>query len=996
MNTSSRIELFGGLKLHSNNDSLSRLPSQKAGVLLAYLALSSGKPQPREHLIDLLWPDLELDAGRNNLSTLLSLLRRALEPKPTPVGSVLLADRQAITLNPLGVTTDVGEFEALLQRASRATDTETRLSLLTQAAALVTGELLPGLYEDWVLKARSRYAELHTKTLRQTAHLLLDLGRGEEAQENASLALQLDACDSEACELSMKAVASLGKPELSLQAFARLEKALLSDLGVKPDAKTQALSERIRREPETFLLSPEKGEGLPSPQHVFAKTPSLALPSDAHAPQTSDFFQEEKDKEEVASRLPLPLTRFFGREQECADLNALLCNPTTRLVTLLGAGGTGKTRLAMEMARQIAPHYRGRLWFISLADIPSSSLIPMLLLAALELPSPQGDPMDAIVASLSKAPSVLVLDNMEHLLTDEETKAENPRWMGARSTIRRLLERVPGLVCLVTSRQSLNLEGEQEYALPPLAIPANNTLAHLQDCASVALYVDRAQKAKADFVLTAHNAEAIATLCRRLEGMPLALEMASAWIKTLPPARMLERLEHQLDILVSRRRDLPARQQSLRATCEWSYEQLPLRLQRAFSTLSVFRGGWSLEGAEALIGKDALHTLTELQGRSLVIGTEGDEESRYRLLEPLREFGLEKLAEDCRSESVSQLHTNHFFALSEKARQGYRTDTETQWIATLKREQENLRTALDWCRQKDEWTGLSLAANLARFWELDGNLIEGHHWLVMMLSLSTVQKPTQVRGDALQGAGGLAMLMTDYAQAETHYTEALQIFESCGYQKGCADVLHGLGNIAFYEQRFEGARSNFERSLQIRAQIGDEPGIASSYHSLGNLEMTTGYLERAESRMKQAVSLRRRLKEEIGVAYSLGALGQLSFNQERYEVALDYYREILQTFHRVGVRWAVALTLRNMSRVFWRQGRLFASVTLLGAVQTLREETGYLIPPAEHAAYAEELQMMRTAIGDAEFEKAWSEGTVMQEPIAVKYALQLAEFSCFA
>ncbi len=990
MESDCRIELFGGLRLVRFGEAVTRFPSQKARHLLAYLALSLGQTPSREQLMDLLWPEMEADAGRNNLSTHLSFLRRVLEPAGTSAGSVLRADRQSVSLNAASVQVDVHEFEAALRAARRETDLHARLTPLSIALALSASPLLPSFYDEWAIGAQTRTAAQRTAALLERAELLLEEERLQEAQQDAEALLESDPCDERACRLLMKASAMQGLREAALKAYGRLETALCSEFGASPHPETVSLKEAVRQSNANVLRC---AEVQARPSVLTKKTPAATLPSPSAPSSLLPFSAASPDD---AASLPKPLAKFFGREEEQKKLEDFLLDGSTRLVTILGAGGAGKTRLALEVARRISPQFSGRVWFVSLADIPAPSLIPMLLRNALHLSASQADPLQAVFTKLQEAPSLLVLDNMEHLLSDEETKAENPLGAGGRSVIRRLLESAPGLKCLVTSRQTLRLEGEQVFVLPPLALPENVGLDPASACASVALYVDRAQKAKADFLLTSHNTEAVISLCRRLEGMPLAIEMAAAWIKTLPPARMLEKLEDQLRILVSRRKDLPARQQSLRAACEWSCEQLSDELRAAFVKLSVFRGGWTLEAAEAVLGEETPFLIEELQERSLIFQAahslqtpEAEGEERMRMLEPLREFGLEKLEESGLTENAGKLHARFFSTLAEKAKEAYHTPQERCHLACLKRDEDNLREALRWSVRNDPPLALKLAANLCRFWELNGGLREGDDWLKTVLALPEAQGLSEERARAFQGAGVLAQLRADYPAAEVYYRQALRISqEGCGW-KGQASALQGLGNAAFYEQHFSLAREFYTQSLDIREALEDELGIAASCHSLGNVEMREENFGAAQGFFERALSLRHKNGNEIASAYSLGALGQLARQRGRDEDALEYVRETLQRFHGAQVFWAVALSLKDLANLAWKRGQVAEAVTIEGAVATLREATGYLTPPAERPAQRAYLEELREQIGEADYRCAWETGVRMDEPQAVAYALRV-------
>ena len=985
-----RIELFGGLRVRTGHEVVTRFPSQKAGLLLAFLAIKASKPQPREHIIDLLWPELELDAGRNNLSTLLSFLRRVLEPGATPKGTVLLADRATIGLNRDNLETDLAEFEGLRDRAARVSDFDTRLTLLRNAADLACEELLPGIYEEWALETRNHYAEQYRLVVRQQALLLLGERHFEAAQAPASQWFERDRTDIEAYQTLLKAYAGTGQLERAFGAFARYEAALEENFGISSDPATLALVQQLRENPAAFAVA------LP-PLEIKTVTFAVVNPPDrAVAVIAVPANPTQVEEKTFASRLPKPLTRFFGRDREQETLLEWLRDPEERLVTMLGSGGAGKTRLAIQIAHRLSADFEGNVLFVPLADIASPVLMPLLLQNALELPMSPGDPLGCVIAALADKPTLLILDNMEHLLGEEETKSENPLGNSGRVFVKKLLDSLPFLRCLVTSRQALHLEGEQEFYLPPLEFPDENTDLCSGEFASVALYVDRAQKAKADFALTAHNAPAIAALCRKLEGMPLALEMAAAWVKTLPPAKVLERLEHQLEVLVSRRRDLPARQQSLRATCEWSYGQLTPELQRAFAYLSLFHGGWTLEAAEALLGAEALEILAELQERSLVLIVKSLSENetdsvRYRMLEPLREFGREKLSVSGEEEEAQKSHALCFLDFAERAREKLRSSEEKCWLSRLRNELENLRDAIHWTERNQPQIALRFVAALTRYWELAGAFVEGCRCGTRILALPGNDAPTENRAHALQGLGTLLMLQTDYELAFAYHQEACDLFATLGHRAGQASALHGLGNITFYQQDYPVARAYYEQSLEIRVGLGDARALGSCYHSLGNLEMREDNFDVAREHFERALKLRRQCGDELGIAYTLGALGQLASQREDDELALGYFREVAQLLFAADIPWTLALSLQNIAQVIQGRNQLWDAVCLFGTVQKLRESTNYQVPHAEREARREQIEAFQRELGDRAFSEAWQEGYAMKTAQAVAYALRVSE-----
>jgi len=698
--------------------------------------------------------------------------------------------------------------------------------------------------------------------------------------------------------------------------------------------------------------------------------------------------------------LPLHLTRFLGRAKEAAELRALLVPQSDfadaeRLVTVTGPGGAGKTRLAIELGRQLAEEFGGRVWFVPLADLRDGAEIPRALLHALQLNPVSGvDPLEQALSKLcgtgGSARSLLILDNLEQLLGAEPLPGGGTSAEETVAFMQRLLTEAPTLTCLVTSRICLRLGGEREFALGPLTLPEAAVRPEaLLAFESVALYVDRALAAKPDFALTVNNGEAVATLCRRLEGMPLAIEMAAAWAKSLPPAKMLERLDRQLDLLVSLRRDLPPRHRSLRATIEWSYELLSAELQRLFAGLSIFRGGWSLEAAEAVCGADALFGLEELRSQSLVVLEESEEQPRYRLLEPLREFAAERLEALEEGFSRRRAHLAYFLNFAEARTRGVWGPRQREIFEDLDRERENLRAALDTGHEEDIEGALRLATALFRYWQRHA-VREGTARFAALLSHPLAQRHTLVRASALNGAGILAFMQADYVHSRALHTEALTIAQELGDIRTEANALHGIGNSYYSEQRYEETRALFLQCLALRTILDDRVGMASLWHSLGNLEMAEDRFETAREYMQQALALRREFGDSVTSASTLAALGQLARKEGDLEEAERLAREALPIFHASGGLFNVALCLGDLMYVARSREQWERATTLLAAATAVRAEGGFPYPSHEGSGQEEQRRPLREALGDAAFDRAWKTGDSMSTAEAVAFALDNA------
>ena len=518
--------------------------------------------------------------------------------------------------------------------------------------------------------------------------------------------------------------------------------------------------------------------------------------------------------------------------KEQARLAALLADPEVRLVTLLGPGGAGKTRLALETAHAVAAGFDGPVCFVPLADTGDSALIAAAAAAALRLPlSGERPAREQVAEHLGSAWSLLVLDNLEHL---------GP---SGASEIRALLEISPRLTCLVTSRQTLNLEGEQELILAPLPVPAgpqSESPAQLSTYPSVQLFTDRAQAVRPDFQITPHNAAAVAAVCRSLEGLPLALELAAARIQALTPGQMQAQLEARLDFLTSRRLDLPFRHRSLRAALEWSTHLLSAEQTRFFACLSVFRGGWTAEAAAA-VGEvpDPLVLVEELCERSLISAEETPLGMRFRSLESLREFGEEQLTPEDKI-ALARRHAAYFQALA--------ADMDARWCgpgqkdaqAVLDAEQDNLRAALSFCRTDtgssetgSSDTGLKIAGSLGNYWTVRGLLREGLGWLEA--ALAGKEGGAAARVKALSAAGWLAAGLGEYVQAEAALTEAIALSRRSQDKIALAAALRMRGVAGTWHDRYPAALPDLEESLRLGREIEDDLTVAQALNSLGVL-----------------------------------------------------------------------------------------------------------------------------------------------------------------
>ncbi len=733
--------------------------------------------------------------------------------------------------------------------------------------------------------------------------------------------------------------------------------------------------------------------------------------------------------------LPVPRSRLIDREQELAQAQALLQREDVGLVTLTGPGGVGKTRLALQVAADLAPQFTDGVAFISLAALKDPTLVVPTVARALGVSQTGDDSLDErLLAYLRPRQLLLLLDNTEQLLS-------------AAPLATRLLDAAPKLTLLVTSREPLRVRDERVVPVLPLALPDAEHLPDLETLAhvpAVALFVERVREVKPDFVLTAGNAQAIAEICRRLDGLPLALELAAARSNVLPPEALLARLEHRLPLLTHGARDLPQRQQTLRNTIAWSYDLLDESDKALFRRLAIFIGGFTLEAVEAVCVLDAASTvpsedgdegaileqLAQLLDKSLVQPQQGaGGEPRFTMLETIEEFAQEQLVASGEAAAVQERHANYFLRVALEADPQMYGPGRDVWMERLDREDANLRAALAWSKadRNAGQTGLRLVGALAFYWVLRGSVREGRTWLEGMLARTDGTDRSAARGKALVGAGWLAWAEGDYEVASLRTEEGLSIVREAGDKResGYAELLLGL--VRMGQRNSAAARPLLEESRTLFKDLGDVWGEATTIYLLGMAAYFSGDRAGARAHYEESLRLFQEQGDVFGVTLLVSALEVVVLPQGEEETARSLYEQSLSLLRASRERGRLGIILINSgdvwlhqyggeqpAKMLYKQGlhlwqdlqrvdngigivRGLAGMAEVAAAQGQAERAGRLFGAADRllpsaSSYRDDMNRRVAAARDhldaAAFTTGWTAGQAMTDEQAVTDALQ--------
>ncbi len=798
-----------------------------------------------------------------------------------------------------------------------------------------------------------------------------------------------------------------------------LIRALWPDAFVSDDSLVQCTVELRRalgdRDQQLLKTVPRRGYLFTAPViRAVAQADLVSKRDSLNISERDGLAQRKPDK--PFRNLPKPRTSLIGREQQVRDAVELLLRADVRLLTLTGTGGCGKTRLALALAEAVTDRFPGGVRFVGLASITDPELVETAIEEAFNVHRVPNFTIAQLVGEQLResGASLLLLDNFEQVLP-------------AASVVAEVLEACPSLKIVVTSRSGLRIYGEQEFPVGPLA----------QNSATE-LFVQRAAAVLPALVLSSENAPAIREICARLDGLPLAIELAAARSKVLSPTAMLDRLQSRLQLLTGGPLDLPERQQTLRNTIDWSHELLNEAERRLFRRLSVFVGGCTLEAAEAVcntsrdLGIDLFEGLSSLVDKNLLErGDRGDDEPRFTMLETIREYALERLMQSGEQPALRRAHAAYFLVLAEEGNPELGPAERSRWLARCDVEIDNFRCALDSLFEtvNVDW-GLRLCVALFRFWDMHEHLTEGRSRLETVLHLAG-NNHSRDRARVAQFLGALTTAQGDYAAAERYLQQSLALYQQLGDRWGIGVSLNALAVSARDRGDYSAAEQYFERSLACWRMLSDRLAIARCLHNLANVVKGCGQYARARSALQEAAQIFEELGDRNGAAWSLNQQGDIAREQGDLAEARGLYQSALSAFRDAGDRWGSARSLTDLGRIDCEQGNylsaeaayrealeIFAALAhrrglaralegsaclalargysaralkLAAAAANLRRLIGAPLPQAEQAKLDQILLPAWTQLGGDESKRAWTEGSSLSLEQAIEYSMAIPE-----
>jgi predicted ATPase/DNA-binding SARP family transcriptional activator len=979
------LAFLGPLRVSRDGKPVGGFESARVRALLAYLAVEADRPHQRDALAGLLWPEQPDQAARSNLRQALANLRLVLGDR-TAEPPYLLVSRDAIQFNRASDhALDSADFLTLLAACQahphrRLEACASCAARLERAAALYAGQFLEGFFlsdsvpfDEWATLKREDLHQRATAALATLTAYHERRGSYEAARDYAQRQLELDPWREEAHRQLMRVLLLRGERSAALAQFEACRRILRDELGVEPDAETTALREQIR-----------------ATDGGAARGPQAAQPA-----------------------LPAQPTSFVGREAELAELADMLESASCRLITIVGAGGMGKTRLALEVAARQAHGYADGVVFVALAGLSSADFLPSALADALKIKlHAQRDPQAQLLEELREKEMLLVLDNFEQLLEGTALLAE-------------LLRAAPGLTLLVTSRERLDLQWEWVFDIGGLSYPADETGGGIEAYSAAQLFAQRARQVRRHFALAGGEGPAVAKICRLFEGIPLGIELAAAAARDHSCAEVAERISSGITLLATSARDVPARHRSVRAVFDHSWQLLSPDEQRAFRRLAVFRGGVGEAAAEEVADGSAA-TLAALTNKSLLrrLGA-----GRYDMHEAVRQYAHEQLRTAGELGQTRDRQLGHMLALAEAAEPELVGPEQQAWLQRLDLEHDNLRAALEWALAGAEaQAAMRLSGALMRFWAIRGHLSEGRRWMEQILAHPGYSSaPTPLRLKALNAAGMLTRLQGDYAQSKELLEACLTLARASGETRWVAIAQNALGLVARRQGDPDTAARLYEESLALSRQIGDRLGVVNALANLAGVVNAQGDHERARGLYEESLAYSREAGDKLGIAADLNNLANVVFDLGDYGRARALYEESHALYKEGGDQYGQSLTLYNLGDLAIRMGdheRARSHLTeglarartlgdnarcaeylerlallaasrreparaarLWGAAEAQREALEAPRAPHEQAEHEQEVAGARAQLGEAAFAAAWGAGRALALEQAIAEAL---------
>lgn len=866
-------------------------------------------------------------------------LRGALPALRKLLGPCLLANREAIALVP-----DVSFWVDV-----HALHTAMKQPVSPESLPLYRDELLRDCYDEWVLPLRQQWQEKFVVWLWQGAQLAHAQTAYQQAITLGQHLLVVEPAHEQAYQLLMHCYHALGDRSAALRQYDRCVQLLNQELGVKPSSQTVELLQRIKT--------------------AVSTTPS-------HTPLTN---------------LPAPLSTFIGRETAVSALLSLFTatEPAIRLLTLTGTGGAGKTRLALHLAWQLATAFDQGVWWVELAQLTNPLFLPQALAKTLGIrEQPEQPLLEQLQTALRGQSLLLVLDNCEHLITAVANLAAT------------LLKSCPRLKILATSREPLGLTGETVWIVPPLSLPATATLppAQLASYEAIQLFAARTAAVYPKFALTQENGAAIVYICQRLDGMPLAIELAVARLRVLTIPQLAARLEDRFQLLTGNNRDVLPRHQTLRAVVDWSYDLLNVTEKTVLQQLSVFAGSFSLAGATAVCAPtlpkpDALlDVLTHLVDKSLLVAeAESPEEMRYHMLETIRQYSQEKLDQAGMAHATQYRHLQWVCQLAEEAEPALLGAAQLLWLKRLDAEYDNINSALRWADQADGAAveaGLRLGGALWRYWDRRGYLVEAQEMLEQLLARTEI-KTAVPRAKALYSLGIVTHLQGKDVAATNLFMESLAMWQKLGANGalGAARAAHFIAFMALRRADYPTAHIWYEQCNGRYHQLQDAWGLSEAQSQMGTLALRQGNISQSRALQEEALTHKQHLGDMRGILFSVWALGNIARLQTNYPLARSYYAQAIQTAQHIEDKWSLPYCIEAFAYLAVAEQQPRRATLIFAAAESLRETTGAPLPPVWQADYAHALATLKDQLGAVAFAAIWQKGQTMELKSMITFAL---------